>query len=264
MFQRAQLKFQAKKVLSFKYWPFFFISLLQYAVLGITSLRVNFPTAMGLQNIGFVLTTLGAAGLLALFVNIFLINPFKVGFNRFLIVNSEQEQTDYSSLLDIFRENYLDIVKASFIRDIFLLLWGLPYIFGVVIMSVFANLLSYWLALDIISAIFIIVGAIISILGFFLLMYKTYSYYMVNYILAENPTLSAKDAIAQSKELMQGVKFFTLTLELSFIGWYLLGAMLCGIGVFFVNPYQNATITQLYLTLRNNKDFKDRGYTIID
>ena len=39
-------------------------------------------------------------------------------------------------------------------------------------------------------------------------------------------------------------------LDLSFIGWYLLGALACGIGVVFVRPYDDATHGELYLKLR--------------
>jgi hypothetical protein len=36
------------------------------------------------------------------------------------------------------------------------------------------------------------------------------------------------------------------------VGWYLLGALALGIGVFFVMPYENATNAELYLVLRDN------------
>lgn len=39
-------------------------------------------------------------------------------------------------------------------------------------------------------------------------------------------------------------------LDLSFIGWLLLGSLACGMGVLFVNPYVHATHAQLYLVLR--------------
>ncbi len=57
------------------------------------------------------------------------------------------------------------------------------------------------------------------------------------------------------------IRFLHIVTELSFIGWYLLGAILCGIGALFVNPYKDATMTQLYLELRGPKNY---GYTIID
>lgn len=49
-----------------------------------------------------------------------------------------------------------------------------------------------------------------------------YSYAMTPYILLEHPEMTAREAIAASKELMKGNKFRLFCLELSFIGWSLL------------------------------------------
>jgi uncharacterized membrane protein len=79
---------------------------------------------------------------------------------------------------------------------------------------------------------------------------KFYAYRMVPYILADNPNIGASRAIELSKEMMDGNKFSLFVLDISFIGWYFLGALLFGIGVLFVNPYVNATEAELYLVLR--------------
>lgn len=55
-----------------------------------------------------------------------------------------------------------------------------------------------------------------------------------------------------SKSMMDGNKLDTFVLELSFFGWLLLGALLCGIGLFFVEPYIQATKAELYAVLRRN------------
>lgn len=49
-----------------------------------------------------------------------------------------------------------------------------------------------------------------------------YRYYMTPFILAENPQMTAREAITESKELMKGNKWRLFCLELSFIGWELL------------------------------------------
>ena len=79
---------------------------------------------------------------------------------------------------------------------------------------------------------------------------KHYEYYMVPYLLADEPTLDRKEAFRLSKEMMHGNKFDTWVLELSFIGWYLLGVLACFVGVLFVNPYAEATYAELYLRLK--------------
>jgi uncharacterized membrane protein len=52
--------------------------------------------------------------------------------------------------------------------------------------------------------------------------------------------------------MTRGHKFDMFVLDLSFLGWYLLGSLLFGIGMFFVMPYENATKAELYLVLRRN------------
>lgn len=80
---------------------------------------------------------------------------------------------------------------------------------------------------------------------------KRYSYYMVPYILAENPDLNGSTAITLSRRMMKGHKWRTFLLELSFIGWGILSALTIGIlGIFFVNPYKMAVDTELYMELR--------------
>ena len=64
---------------------------------------------------------------------------------------------------------------------------------------------------------------------------------MVPYILAENPGIDSRRAFELSKEMTRDEKFDIFLLALSFIGWYLLGAITCGIGILFLEPYYQAT-----------------------
>ena len=74
---------------------------------------------------------------------------------------------------------------------------------------------------------------------------------MVPYILAQNPDMNASDAIRLSCAMTKGYKWDLFVLDLSFIGWYFLGAMAFGIGTLFVNPYKDATVAQMYIELRD-------------
>ena len=81
---------------------------------------------------------------------------------------------------------------------------------------------------------------------------KGYEYRMIPYILAENPTISTKEAFALSKQMMDGEKLNAWILDLSFIGWNILSAFTCCIlAIFYVAPYQNLTNAQLYSVLKN-------------
>ncbi len=79
---------------------------------------------------------------------------------------------------------------------------------------------------------------------------KMYEYILVPYLLAENPDLSKERAFQISKQTMDGEKMNCFFFQLSFIGWYLLGAVACGFGVYFVLPYYDAAMTEFYACMR--------------
>lgn len=69
-----------------------------------------------------------------------------------------------------------------------------------------------------------------------------YSYAMTEFILAEQPDLTASEAIARSKKMMEGNRWRLFCLQFSFIGWRILCAFTLGIGNLWLNPYiQTAT-----------------------
>ena len=75
---------------------------------------------------------------------------------------------------------------------------------------------------------------------------KSYEYYMVPYLLAENPHLTGAEARELSSRMTEGSKWDIFVLELSFIGWDILGILLFGIGRIFVAPYKEAVYAELY------------------
>jgi len=97
---------------------------------------------------------------------------------------------------------------AKFLRTIYVLLWSL---------------------------LFVIPGIIAS-----------FSYAMTDYILAENPEMSASEAISRSKEMMEGNRFRLFCLEFSFIGWSILCAFTLGIGNLWLTPYRQAATAAFY------------------
>lgn len=80
---------------------------------------------------------------------------------------------------------------------------------------------------------------------------KAISYSMAPYILAENPELTARQALNLSKEITYGHKMELFVLGLSFIGWLLLGAVTCGLALIYVAPYMEATYANFYNTIKN-------------
>ena len=105
--------------------------------------------------------------------------------------------------------------------------------------------------------------------------YKTYEYYMIPFILAENPNIGTREAFALSKSMMKGSKLKTLLLNASFwiielpiiVGSLLISLFLMGedfkfiSGIFaylclgvarigFLNAWKTASDAELYFVLR--------------
>lgn len=76
-----------------------------------------------------------------------------------------------------------------------------------------------------------------------------FRYAMAPYIMAEDPEVGVMEAIRKSKEMMKGYKWKYFCLELSFIGWILLGIITLGIGLLWVGPYMEAAGAAFYLEI---------------
>ncbi len=73
-----------------------------------------------------------------------------------------------------------------------------------------------------------------------------YRYAMTPFILAENPNMTASEAIRASKELMQGHKWRLFCLDFSFIGWSFLCGLTANLGYIVLNPYECAAHAAFY------------------
>lgn len=99
----------------------------------------------------------------------------------------------------------------------------------------------------------------LTVIGLFI---KKYSYYMVPYILAENPDMKAREVITLSRRMMNGHKWECFKLDLSFLPWYLLGGLTLGLlDIFYTNPYKTAAFGEYYAYIREDAIAKQvRGY----
>lgn len=80
---------------------------------------------------------------------------------------------------------------------------------------------------------------------------KRYSYLLVPYIIAENPDIDSKEAINLSRRMMDGHKMEAFCLDLSFIGWHLLGIITFGFAeALWAVPYKTASFTEYYAQRR--------------
>ena len=65
---------------------------------------------------------------------------------------------------------------------------------------------------------------------------KAYSYSMTYYIAKDHPEMSAEECVHESRMMMQGYKAKLFLLDLSYIGWILLGCLTLGILLLWVGP----------------------------
>ena len=159
--------------------------------------------------------------LIVLVAKVFVGNLLKMGGYRFFILN-QTAQPGIGTLLDGFRSgHYVNIVLTMFLRDLFTALWSLLLVAPGIV--------------------------------------KHYEYLMVPYIIAENPAMDYKEAFQISKQMMDGEKMEAFIMDLSFLGWYLLSAVTCGLlAIFYVNPYVQASFAEMY-TFNKQKAYQ-QGY----
>jgi uncharacterized membrane protein len=82
---------------------------------------------------------------------------------------------------------------------------------------------------------------------------KALSYFMTPYILAECPSVKAKQALLLSMRMTKGHKGKIFIMGLSFIGWMILSSMTAGIlYIVYVGPYMNTSFAGMYDELKKN------------
>lgn len=242
MWTRAELKSRAKAGLKQYYWYGLLVTFVAGLLGGNASggIHISIPAQRGYTRsiegetvsgdlglaVGIILVALALALVIALVGYVFVCfvsNVVQVGKCRYFTMSTmEQRNAGFEELFGGFKKGrYLNIVKIQFFRGLFEWLWTLC---------------------------FIIPGII-----------KHYEYCMVPYLAAEYPDMDRKEIFRLSKVMMDGNKFDTWVLGLSFIGWDLLGLLACCIGGIFVLPYKEATYAELYLKLREERLGLARG-----
>ena len=225
MWNRQQVKEQAKQIMKRNYWKMFVVTLLAGILTGEKTTIIERVQDFASNNLSYdaqpifyspnfqyiFYSFISVASILGILYTIFIGNVIVVGKNGYFIKN-HNDNPELSEIFNGFKGNYLNVVKIMFLMDLKTLLW---------------------------LFLFIVPGLI-----------KAYEYSMIPYLLAENPDLSASQAFSLSKQMTTGQKMDLFVLDLSFIGWGFLGLICCGIGLLFVQPYPEATKAEVYLILK--------------
>lgn len=157
-----------------------------------------------------ILSVIPYAGFLAV---LFIVVPLEVGLCSFFLKLSNKEDAE---VLTPFKDTF----DAGYTRKLGGSLWMALWVF-------------LW------SLLFWIPGIV-----------KSFSYAMTPYILADCPEVSPTEALKISQRMMKGHKGELFMLQLSFIGWYILSGVSFGLFIlFYVGPYQQATLAEYYKNL---------------
>ena len=160
----------------------------------------------------FIAALASAAGILSL-AQLIVGGNVQLGYAQFLLKLHKGEGFDFNDLFSQFHRIKQGFIQ-SLLRGLYIILWTL---------------------------LFIIPGIV-----------KGYAYSMTPFIMADHPQMTPSEAITASRELMDGHKFELFVLDLSFIGWNLLGIFTLGIGLIWVIPYHNAAYAAFYRNLSHD------------
>lgn len=216
---RAKLKESAKLAFHANYWRCVLVALIISITIGSflsstgnSSNQNTYTYTSDPSLFKWIASISVIAFVIGIVIRVLLLQPLYAGCQNFFLVNAESS-AEFSELSSGFKRNYQNTVFTLFLTFLFQFLWSL---------------------------LFIIPGII-----------KHYSYRFVPYILAENPDLSAREIIDESRRMMNGHKWEAFILDLSFILWWALAAITCGIaGIFWTGPYHYQTNAKYYLEVK--------------
>ena len=152
------------------------------------------------------------------FVGVFVLTgPLQYGLFRVLTDRVRgREKVEFGDLFKGFEENFSGALVLGLLQSIFIFLWSL---------------------------LFIVPGIV-----------KSYSYSMSYYLQQEDKSKDWKACLDESRSRMDGHKGQLFLLDLSFIGWYIVGLLCLGVGTLFVVPYHDMARTNFFMALQAEQD----------
>ena len=103
--------------------------------------------------------------------------------------------------------------------------------------------------LGLISSLFIFLWSLLLIIPGIV---KSYSYSMIYFIKSDHPEYTWKQCLEESSRIMNGNKARLFFLDLSFIGWFIVGSICFGVGTLWVSTYMEESHAVFYDEIKNN------------
>ncbi|HEL1811632.1 TPA: DUF975 family protein [Streptococcus suis] len=176
----------------------------------------------------------------------------------FHLIKGVKTSTSFKDVLMIFNhKDFWKIFRTYILKSFLLFLWGLLFYLGIglligagtmitIIAASSRSLNPDALPMEILAILGLMAmgGILLMVLGIALYIPQFYAYSQVEYILFEQlereEYTGAFSIIQSSRKLMKGYKFKRFTLDLSFIGWFLLVIITFGLAGLYVWPYHYA------------------------
>lgn len=213
MYNRKAFKREAKELMRGS-TPHYMLVALVYVLL-----------TTGLSYVVTALTGAGSvlAGTLSVFLNI-LVSLFSlvmgVGLAYYVLRLTRKETTSVGDLFEGFAFAGRSIGMNLLIL-LYTILWSFLIAIGFAVVVAFGVFLME--SVPVLGVILIVVGYIALVVAVFAVVLR---YAMANFALVENPDDGASAAIRRSVQIMRGNKGKLFVLELSFVGWNLLVALI--------------------------------------
>lgn len=106
------------------------------------------------------------------------------------------------------------------------------------------------LGIELLKSIFIVLWCLLLIIPGII---KSYAYAMTEFIAEDNPLLGPNECIDRSKAMMNGHKMDLFLLDLSYIGWILLGIISLGIGFLWIGPWMQMAHVKFYEEIKQEQ-----------
>lgn len=186
------------------------------------------------------------------------------GYTSYALRMARNEQPGVRHLFDGFARPFR-VLWATILMAIFITLWSLLILVPLtaLVLGILLAVPDYILGAALIELL--MVTSVVAAIAF------SYRYSLTYYFMLDDPDCTARQAIRRSKEAMRGWKMSMFCLDLSFLGWIILSAvlslvvfalfrvMIANILAFWLLPYRMATEANFYDSVTGAKQPGEGG-----
>jgi len=176
---------------------------------------VSLPSTIGDLVSNKRLELIASVGVICFVLSVLINGPMEYGLSRvYVSLVSNGKRPDIRDLFVGYKEAATESVVLGLLRTVYIVLWGL---------------------------LLVIPGII-----------KLYAYSMAFYIQQDEEDKHWNACLEKSQEMMRGHKWRLFLLDLSFLGWYIVGALCAGVGLLWVAVYHATARAIFYEDLKGS------------